>query len=359
MADWKNDLQIYGTERKWKKSSKRPPLLVGTNPNGKSRMKAKIVLIGVFVAIIQTCHATTVAYYRFDVGTNGIPASGTNTILDSSGNGLNATPVGSPIYTTNVPVSPIQSNSLSLEFNGASSRIFIPNYSRLALTNGLTLEAFINAQSLPSPPINESQIIFRGDDRGYLEPYFIELRSTNLFFAVTDANNDMAHVEAPITLYQWHHVAGTLDDSSGKMLLYIDGNLVASTITSIRPFGALTGTNPGLGIGNVESDTYAEYFNGRIDDVRISDTALSPNQFLNAVPVIVLRQPVMAGNALQVNFDVISGSIQSFSLLQANEITGPWTTNADAVLFSHGPDSYTFQISAIISPSQFYRVQSP
>ena len=58
------------------------------------------------------------------------------------------------------------------------------------------------------------------------------------------------------------------------MRLYLDGNLVASTNTSLRPYGTLLGLNPGLGIGNVQSANYAEYFKGFIDEVRVSDTAV-------------------------------------------------------------------------------------
>jgi hypothetical protein len=36
-----------------------------------------------------------------------------------------------------------------------------------------------------------------------------------------------------------------------------------------------------LGIGSVQSDNYAEYFNGLIDGVRISDVALELSQFLS------------------------------------------------------------------------------
>jgi len=41
-------------------------------------------------------------------------------------------------------------------------------------------------------------------------------------------------------------------------------------------------SKPGLGIGDVQSSTFGEYLNGLVDEVRISDVALSPGQFLNA-----------------------------------------------------------------------------
>jgi len=145
-----------------------------------------------------------------------------------------------------------------------------------------------------------------------------------------------------------------------KMLLYLDGNLVAATNTPIRPFAALTGPNPGLGIGNLESDTYAEYFEGNIAEVRISDVALSPNQLLNAVPAIFVRQPQKTGNLVAVSFEVSSGNTHSCSLLEANEVGGPWHTNTGSILSTNKPGVYTFEIPSVSTPSQFFRVvQSP
>lgn len=65
----------------------------------------------------------------------------------------------------------------------------------------------------------------------------------------------------------------------------MNGVLVNSTTTAVRPLGPLDPTQqPGLGIGDVQSSTYGENFNGLIDEVRISDQALPPSQLLDAAP---------------------------------------------------------------------------
>src|SRR5207248_1088139 len=54
-----------------------------------------------------------------------------------------------------------------------------------------------------------------------------------------------------------------------------------------RPFSTLdSGQAPGLGIGNVQDPNYplVSVFNGLIDEVRISDQALSAGQLLPNVP---------------------------------------------------------------------------
>ena len=77
------------------------------------------------------------------------------------------------------------------------------------------------------------------------------------------------------------HVAATLDDATGLQRIYFDGEIVAETTTSIRPPAALDPTeNPGVGIGNTQGDKYHEAFPGIIAEVRISNVALEPDQFL-------------------------------------------------------------------------------
>ena len=50
-----------------------------------------------------TSSANTVAYYRFEEGANGRVASGTNSMLDSSGNSLSGTPFGNVHYSRMYP----------------------------------------------------------------------------------------------------------------------------------------------------------------------------------------------------------------------------------------------------------------
>ena len=74
----------------------------------------------------------------------------------------------------------------------------------------------------------------------------------------------------------------TYDDSSGFIRFYMNRALGAEAVNIIRPLGILDSSySPGIGIGNVQSPNYGQYFPGLIDDVRISDHALRPDQFLS------------------------------------------------------------------------------
>ena len=126
----------------------------------------------------------------------------------------------------------------------------------------------------------------RGDTRASLDPYRLTLNNGNsIYFGIMNAAETTAFLTYTIPYGSWVHIAGTLDDATGAMKLYVNGALVASTVTSIRPFGPLDpGSSPGLGIGADQTGEYGEYLNGWLDEVRLSDVALSPAQFLIPEP---------------------------------------------------------------------------
>jgi hypothetical protein len=148
----------------------------------------------------------------------------------------------------------------------------------------MTLEALVRFDGTADASTIISQIVFRGDDRIGLDPYYLAIdTSGKLNFTIEDDSGNGTTLVSPnsVPTGQFISVAGTLDDTTGIMSLYINGTLVASTTTMYRSFGALDPDyTPGLGIGNVQSANYEEGFNGIIDEVRISNVALKPSQFL-------------------------------------------------------------------------------
>ncbi len=230
-----------------------------------------------------------VADWHFQAGVAGQPAG---TIVDSSRNGLDGTPVDGPVYSANVPLNTVpqtgQPDNSSLQFNGTNQRIFVPDSASLQLTHSMTIEAFVYVTAAPVG--YQQYILIRGDDRAELDPYSLTINNFGsgpmTGFFVEDANYGWGGTFAPLPgLNQWVHIAGTLDDATGEIRLYVDGVEKASTVTAVRPLATLDPNyQPGLGIGNTQSGNYDEYFHGLINEVRLSDVALSPDQFLGATP---------------------------------------------------------------------------
>lgn len=75
----------------------------------------------------------------------------------------------------------------------------------------------------------------------------------------------------------WYHVAVVGDGTNAT--LYLDGAAVGSV-----GFNGLydSAANQGFTIGRGYFNGPADFWDGKIDEVRFSDSALSPGQFLNA-----------------------------------------------------------------------------
>ncbi len=180
----------------------------------------------------------TVGYWRFEEGVANTPATGSNTVLDSSDNELHGTPVKEPVYRAEIPGSGLLSNTRSLEFDGITGqRVTVPDGPLVTLTQSLTIEAFIKAKPLKPGTGGMGIIVFRADNRPGLDPYVLAMGTPGniLTFQVQNANQQVAELKATVPYDQWLHVAGTLDDATGAMKLYVNWSEVASTTTAIRP----------------------------------------------------------------------------------------------------------------------------
>jgi len=174
----------------------------------------------------------------------------------------------------------------AFKLDGVDDRIVIADSESLKLTESMTIESWIKIDSFPSgAPHDWGQILFRGDDRGGLDPY--QLRTSPdgaITFQISDATNATASVTASAPLGQFFHVAATLDDATGEMRLYQNGVLVSQAITAIRPFADLDPAhNPGVGIGNhggYPSTPHNFPFHGLIDELRLYDVALTAEEVL-------------------------------------------------------------------------------
>jgi hypothetical protein len=99
------------------------------------------------------------------------------------------------------------------------------------------------------------------------------------FYADGDAAGASVTLTNSITKQQEYHFAAVFDAAAGEMRLYLDGSLVQSSAVpetwSHHRGGAL-----GIGARNAGAGFNDWVQNGTIGDIRISDEALAPSQFL-------------------------------------------------------------------------------
>lgn len=294
----------------------------------------QLAALAVLSLAASAVSADTIAYWRMEGDGVTTPTDGTFVqdtngrtalqadgipVIDSSGNGNtlytwdnNST---GHQYRTNVPASTIPttgaSNSFSLQNNGGFPATFTWS-AQSAPTKDVqqiapsqwTIEASINATTL-----NNTYRAFVGRDG-------TGVASTNtnlapLYFGITNQNRlRIEYVDAaglfwsavdptPIVANTWYNVAARSDGStlqlwkdSGagyKLVASVDLSLSADS-SMVLPGSAADGSAWGWTVGRGrystsqnQNDGHTDRWLGYIDEVRISDNALSPDTFLFAV----------------------------------------------------------------------------
>jgi fibronectin type 3 domain-containing protein len=201
----------------------------------------------------QTVIPGLVAAYSFDEGAGA-------TLVDRAGNTNTGTIEGTAGWTTQ------GKNSGALTFDGFSTRVSVPSSASLNVTNGLTVEAWVYPTVTQTSwraivqKETDAWFMHASSDAGTLFPTVGGTYAGNM--AVTQAS-------AAIAVNTWSHLALTYDGAT--LRLYVNGVLASSRAQT----GALEANNTPMWIG---SNTYNESFEGRIDDVRVYDHALSASE---------------------------------------------------------------------------------
>ena len=163
----------------------------------------------------------------------------------------------------------------AFSLDGIDDRVAITDAENLRITGNLTIEAWIQIGSFPGS--GHGQIVFRGDDRPGLDPYYLSTQPQGrVRFHVGSLTNE-EDLEVPVVIGNLVHIAATLNDRTGSMSIYLNGELAAQVFTTVRPFENLDPDfNPGIGIGNhADSRVHNQPFHGLIDELEIYDRALS------------------------------------------------------------------------------------
>lgn len=215
-------------------------------------------------------------FYRFEDGAAGAVAG---SILNSATGLWDGVAAGNVTYSTDVPVSFVpgisQANTFSASFDGASRITFTSPFAFHSGFGGATIEFYLK------PTADHSILWSRADssDGDRFQFYSFGASALGMDYRAGDRYLQVAagNVQAGV----WSHIAitRTLEESSALTYrFYVDGSLT-SEITDTAP--ALLPDSQAWTIGGRDGLAFA----GLIDELRVSDTALTPGQFLTtAVP---------------------------------------------------------------------------
>jgi len=134
----------------------------------------------------------------------------------------------------------------------------------LGLTAGMTLEAWVYPTAIPA---GWTDIIYKDKDTYFLMGSTPQAQAPD--FGGTFASGNVFGL-GTLPLNTWTHLAGTYDGTT--MRIYVNSVLVSSRAQT-GPVAVVAGP---LTIGG--DATSGQYWNGRIDEVRIYNRALSQDQ---------------------------------------------------------------------------------
>lgn len=229
-------------------------------------------------------------YWRFEDGAF---------LTDSSGNNLSLTPIDTAPVVSSIPVSGVGSAfSPSIPSTGASNGHFATlggggNFSRsdspaLSVSTQLTAEFYFNVSTISG----DAEMIvsqFRAIDGQ--RSWFVGLQSNQIRFGTSeDGINNInqnstfavgSRVQTGIDYY------GAVVYDGGTATFYLkdltnNGPLQTSVVTGFA--ASLNDTTATLNIGSYSASNSSFRFTGALDEIRLSNTALTQSELLISVP---------------------------------------------------------------------------
>lgn len=201
-----------------------------------------------------------IAHWKLDDGT-GLTA------IDSEG-GHDGTLFNNPTWVTGVLDG-------ALDFDGSDDYIRVPHDDKLILTDAFTLSAWVTANNT----FGYHTIINKGTS-GNNQDYWFGIWGNWLTLGFYTGGG-FQYVEAQMTSWnpaQPTHFTATFDNAADTVNLYVNGTLLH---TATQTFEPLPGTED-LVIGQSQ---LSERWNGMLDDIRIYDRVLSPEEIAELATV--------------------------------------------------------------------------
>jgi hypothetical protein len=217
-------------------------------------------------AVFEPDPPYTTGLWHFDENTG-------TAAYDESFKGNNASFAGSPTWTTDGRF------GYALDFDGVSDYLTVPDLNNGLdvdpATGALTVEAWIKPDTVGGN-IYRSFVSKRSSTEATDVNYAVYLNSTNgavSFYNGVFPSGFYISSDIPPTR-EWSYIAVTLDAAEGLLRFYRDG-VIRDSIAGAT-FGSINDAD--LTIGASRTPTGNRYFDGRIDEVRLTDRVLTDQE---------------------------------------------------------------------------------
>jgi hypothetical protein len=199
-----------------------------------------------------------VAGYAFNEG------AGT-TAANASGSGLVGTLTNGATWGTG-------RNAGALQLDGVNDYVEFGNPAQLQFTGSMTVGAWVNSAAFPS---DDAAIVSKRNSIGYQLDTTIDRGPRTIGFKFTNSLGAQVYRYGATTLQvnTWYHVTGVYNAATLEMHVYLNGQLddgaLVGTVTS-----AQQNSSANVNIGRRPTGNNFN-FNGRIDDARLYNRALT------------------------------------------------------------------------------------
>ena len=204
-----------------------------------------------------------VAGYAFDEG------SGTSA-ADASGSGLTGTLTNGAGWGTG-------RNAGAVLLDGVNDFVELGNPALLQLTGSMTVSAWVNSAAFP---VDDAAIVSKrtGGEVGYQLDTTVDRGPRTIGFKLTNSSggNMFRYGATALQANTWYHVTGVYNAATSELHVYLNGQLddgtLLGTVTATQQNSSANvniGRRPGSNSFNL---------NGRIDDARIYNRALTPTE---------------------------------------------------------------------------------
>ena len=293
-------------------------------------MKKTLFLLIFMCCRLNAIQAGVVAYWTFDENAPGTATSAGDVMLDVSGNGLNLviadTGDSNPIYTASDPRYNPLGAAISLDRN--YDQRLILDAGAVNIDPNCTIEALVYMQGVFT---EEYGLMQKSGTNGQWWMRFDKNNGRTNFLANNYPSPDSAFKVGSgdaAGVNQWVHIAVVRDGIAGEWRVYHNYNLVLTSVDAAA--GASLDNNGALipfQIGTIDSSNSAKRFNGAIDFIRISNTALEPADFVQPMGNASSPDPIHEARLVPLN--------QVFSWIP---ISDSYTVISQTVTLSDSPD---------------------
>ena len=239
-----------------------------------------VVILAIVITTSASGQGVNDRYYRLEEGVAGNCASGAGSIVDSYFGSPDGTPDGCPVYSTDVPLAVIpltgQPNTLSLSFSGAQSILFDSFFLLHRTFGDATLEYFIKVADQPLHAIFWTRPTTDPDENRF-DLYTNPGGALQGDYREPDGTIHRPLGGGAVGVNEWHHVALVKDTQTAAPShiynAYVDG---VKTLSSLDRHP----NEPDPDLMWTVSGKVGKQFTGLIDEVRLTQRALAPCDFL-------------------------------------------------------------------------------